>query len=405
MKKGVLWRRILSGVLSLAVIAYLAYQIYSVNHDVIQTEYALDYTYYQTVPLEGLFLRQEQVITTAEQGVVGYCQTSGSKVAAGHVVARVFDTDEQAAVQTQIDEINAILESLEGLQTDGTQLSANAEILDAHINQAINRMLTITEAGTTKGMDSVAKDLLRLLNKKQITLGTAGDLNAYLSSLKTEKEALEASVASSRPITTEVSGYFVNHVDGCEALLSYEQAAALTPDAVGQAIAAVTDRGTGIGKMISSDEWYLVSVVEQSGVQGLEPDDRVNITIPLLSDDVYQCTVEAVNIDYASGTAALILQCSQMNEQIADARLENAFLRTNTYNGLRVSASALRVVDGITGVYVVDGIAAAFKPVDILYSDADFAICKNDTANANRLKQYDEVILGGSDLYDGKIIR
>jgi hypothetical protein len=94
-----------------------------------------------------------------------------------------------------------------------------------------------------------------------------------------------------------------------------------------------------------------------------------------------------------------------MNQQLAQARIENAQLRLRTHRGLRVNQAALRVVDGVTGVYVVSGITAKFRPVDILYSDTDFAICAYDAANTNSLVQYDEVIVRGGDLYDGKIIR
>ena len=110
-------------------------------------------------------------------------------------------------------------------------------------------------------------------------------------------------------------------------------------------------------------------------------------------------------MNYADGNAVLVLRCSQMNSEIAKARNEKIQLRMHTYHGMRINQSALRVVDGITGVYVVDGISAKFKPVNIIYSDTGFAICAYDTTNSNALKQYDEVIVRGGDLYDGKIIR
>ena len=50
--------------------------------------------------------------------------------------------------------------------------------------------------------------------------------------------------------------------------------------------------------------------------------------------------------------------------------------------------------DGVTGVYVLSGINAVFKPIEILYSDSNYVICKNDVQSSSGIRMYDEVILG-----------
>jgi hypothetical protein len=399
------WRRLLSVLLSLSVVLYLGYQIYSLNHDVIQTEYALEYTHYQTLPLEGIFVRDEMVLTTSADGVVGYCQPTGSKVAAGHVVAKVFENSNQAAIQAQIDDITATINNLESLQTDGTQLSANIEILDSRIDQAINKILYITDRGTTAGMESVSDDLIQLLNKKQMVLGNSGDFTGYLASLKAEKASLESSLSTYTTIMTDTPGYFINPIDGYENILDYHTITEISYEKLTEALFTKPNTTEAVGKMVSSNEWYFAATVDSSAAQYIGPDDMVDITLPLISDETYSCRVAALNIDYAEDTTVIVLHCSQMNQQLAQARIENAQLRLRTHRGLRVNQAALRVVDGVTGVYVVSGITAKFRPVDILYSDTDFAICAYDAANTNSLVQYDEVIVRGGDLYDGKIIR
>ena len=87
------------------------------------------------------------------------------------------------------------------------------------------------------------------------------------------------------------------------------------------------------------------------------------------------------------------------------ARRETIQIRLKEYTGLRVASSAVRVVDGVRGVYVLSGIAAKFKPVNILYSNANFTICETDTTKSSSLKLYDEVIVEGKDLYDGKMVK
>ncbi len=404
-KKGVTVRRVVSVIVSLAVLTYVGFQIYSAYHSSIKTEYALNYTFYDSISADGILIRNEHILQSDATGVVSYSQPSGSKIAAGRVVAKVFSNEEEATKQSRIDEIDEQIEELSALQTEGTQLSANAQAMEAKISESINRLLDITDTGTTKGYEVVAQELIRNLNKKQIALGTAAGFQTYLAELNAEKKSLETGVHSYSEVTSEVAGYFVSTLDGYEDDSVYEDAAKLTVSDIEALTTAEPKPAGGVGKVIVSSEWYVAATVTNTVAQNLGVDSVVTLTMPLLSSDVYTCKVVGVNVDYATGKTALVLQGNQMNAALAQARMQNIQIRLHSYSGLRVNHQALRVVDGITGVYVVNGIAAAFKPVELLYSDAGFSVCRQDASGSNALKMYDEVIVEGSDLYDGKIIR
>ena len=74
-----------------------------------------------------------------------------------------------------------------------------------------------------------------------------------------------------------------------------------------------------------------------------------------------------------------------------------------TYTGLQVNSKAVRFVDGEKGVYVLSGSVVHFVPVNIIYSTDSYCICETETTGV-RLKLYDEVIIKGKNLYDGKVI-
>ena len=64
----------------------------------------------------------------------------------------------------------------------------------------------------------------------------------------------------------------------------------------------------------------------------------------------------------------------------------------------------------VKGVYVVSGNVMQFKEVVILYSDDDYIICKQtpedgELFGSSTVKLYDRVVIGGTDLYDGKSVR
>ena len=66
--------------------------------------------------------------------------------------------------------------------------------------------------------------------------------------------------------------------------------------------------------------------------------------------------------------------------------------------------SARRVVDSKLGVYVLTGMQVKFVEVKVLFTDGDYMICEKQTSDGNVLRLYDEVIVKGKNLYDGKII-
>ena len=107
---------------------------------------------------------------------------------------------------------------------------------------------------------------------------------------------------------------------------------------------------------------------------------------------------------------------------IANRSVSAEVIRRTT-EGIRVPIEAVRLREQTvtdddggetlvreTGVYCIVGMEARFKPVEVLYSDENFALVRStlDTADTTtgleeiRLRAGDEVIITARDLYDGK---
>ena len=74
------------------------------------------------------------------------------------------------------------------------------------------------------------------------------------------------------------------------------------------------------------------------------------------------------------------------------------------YSGLKIPKSALRVVDSKRGVYVLTGMQVKFVEVNIIYSADNYMLCEKQTDDEKSLRLYDDVIVKGKNLYDGKIV-
>ena len=77
--------------------------------------------------------------------------------------------------------------------------------------------------------------------------------------------------------------------------------------------------------------------------------------------------------------ALLILTSRLMPEGFDFARVQSVELVTEEYTGLRVPQSAVRVADGVTGVYILDGSTVRFCAVDILYRSDGICIVKEES--------------------------
>ena len=116
-------------------------------------------------------------------------------------------------------------------------------------------------------------------------------------------------------------------------------------------------------------------------------------------------TVYACNKDN-KGNMAVVFRCDRMSAELSTIRKESVEIQLVEHTGLKVPKDAIVVnEDQQVGVYIRSGNVVAFRKIEQQYSQpADYAICKIINEDGY-LQMYDDIIVGGRDLYDGKIIR
>ena len=76
----------------------------------------------------------------------------------------------------------------------------------------------------------------------------------------------------------------------------------------------------------------------------------------------------------------------------------------STYSGLKLPAKALRLQDDKPGVFVRSGMTIKFVGVNVIYRTDEYIICEQQVSNDDVLRLYDDVVVKGKGLYDGKIV-
>ena len=101
-----------------------------------------------------------------------------------------------------------------------------------------------------------------------------------------------------------------------------------------------------------------------------------------------------------------MFRCDMFLADFIDSRVAQARLLLDDYSGINIPNSALRISDedGSVGVYVQDGIVAKFRKVKQILSKEDYTLVADTSGEDGYLSLYDNIIVEGRDLHEGKII-
>ena len=129
----------------------------------------------------------------------------------------------------------------------------------------------------------------------------------------------------------------------------------------------------------------------------------------------------------------VILRCETVPSAFDFTRMQKVLISTVEYSGFELPVTALRVVDGYRGVYVQDGVTVRFRRVNVIHESEDGTVICTGNAQENEaireevrlanlrtgkagaydetsfgtyywIEENDVVIVGGRDLYSGKIV-
>lgn len=406
MKRKIPWFQITSVVLSIIVISYIVYNAFAYSYSPIDTQRLTEETTIEeTIDFKGFALRDEKIIDTSASGTVIPLAHDGKRVANGDDIAVVCQNDDQAAAYTKLESLKHELERYKNINDpDGTQ-ELSADKLNTKISDAYD---DIMDAVTTGAYDELPDALTAYADKcatKQILTEGSIDLSAKLTSLESEIAALTAQNINYSSVKAPKSGYYINTIDGYESALSYKDALSLTSQQIESALnaepAAVS--GNSLGKIVESYKWYIVGETESQNSSYFKNGAKITVNFP--KEGVNHVTMLVEKADTQGDKMTVVLSCSLMDETFANMRTEDMQIVTKSHMGYRVPSNVIRFdEDNNTGIYVLRGKIITFIPVEIIYTEDDFAIISSSSSNGKSVRLYDEVIIKGKDLEDGKVI-
>lgn len=425
-----------AAVLTFLLLVYVGYQVYLSNHKGIVTETAMYGTVSDTLQARGFAIRDEKVITDSYSGVLSYRVADGTRVSKGGVIADVFTGESDAAAWNTINKLEREIADLQSLAKPADFFAANPSVISTQIYTALGDIFSEVRSNHFSETDALKENLQTVLNRKQLITGEESPetYELRIEELEAQKETLSASAnAAIGSITSPAAGYFISSTDGFENVVNVADIKEITPDTVRDLLGR--ERGTGlsssVGKVCSDFNWYLVCVFTDNEIWRFEDVTQVNLDIPFASTETIPATVIAKNKDRETGDTAVVFECSYMDSDIASVRNEMVQVNVQNYSGVLVREKALRFCDvpytytdkngneveavqeNVKGVYVQNGRQLEFVQIFTEKTVNGYAICKTELSESEQaalvtdstIQLYDNVVVEGTDLYDGKPVQ
>lgn len=393
--------------IAITLLTYIGYQVYRMAYSPVKIEIVREYTVEDTVETDVFVAREEKYITNKKEGTIISVIDDGSRVAKNQEVAVVFSDTEAADTYSRLRELETEIERYKKLSSQSDNYTFNINDLDENIDIASMDLVNSVWKKDFSAIDESINNVRDQIVTRQIATGNNIDFNTKLSALETEYKELSKKNAEHSSVVSDSSGYYISGTDGLEKIVDTAKVKNLSVDDIyGVLKSRAEDVPNGaIGKVVTDFTWYFLCVVDANRTGTLEVGDSITVNLPFSAVNSVKATVYAIN-ENTGDKAAIILSCNLMNSDISSLRHETAELVTNSYTGLRVSATAIRVNDdGEKGVFVQNGNIIEFKKLNIIYTSDDYVLSSADSADDSFVRLYDNVVTEGKDLYDGKIVK
>ncbi len=391
-------------------LVFVVHQLISVLYKPISTENAYFYTANNGLDITGVIIRNEKLVTSDKGGVLHFMIPDGNRVSKDGTIANIYTNEEASITLNKINIVKEKISDIEDILSQNNVEAANFDVANTNVDNKLNELILSSAYGDFSLVDHYCGQLLNALNKRQAVLGDTNafsnelsSLNNELSSLNKELSTLESSLSDPiGQIKSTQSGYFISKTDGYENSFPIDDLTKITPDFLSK-LKKKKQPSNVIGKIVSDYEWYIAATVPINDSMNFKVDDDLIIHTSTNASPDFGAKVKNINLSADGTNAVIIFSCSDMNSELATMRTGAMTVIKEEYSGLRIPEKALRVVDSVKGVYVVSGMQIKFTPVDIVFTGKDFVLCKKDEKD-NSLRLYDQVVVRGKNLYDGKII-
>ncbi|MEG0852524.1 MAG: HlyD family efflux transporter periplasmic adaptor subunit [Angelakisella sp.] len=386
--------------LALFFIIYAGYQTFRFFYTGYKTESAYSFEVARVYSTSGVLIRDEHPIPQTYSDSLIHTLPEGGKFISTTPAAITYSNPAAAELALKSIDLKTEQQLLENIRRDAN--SSHKDNIGALSNAIFSSLRSLTgdaTVGKVSDIKHIRLSLLDSISRMQVAVGNEVLLDTRITELHKTTDMVETGTVT----TIGETGYFSRYVDG------YEQQ--LTPELLETIDIAMLDQilqkeypynRESFGKCISDYNWYYVTSVPIEEAALFQPGVNMSLTFAGSDDKTVGGWVKSISEDKTLGRALLVIQSDDISPDTVARRTATVKLGFDDYKGIRFSKKALRIQDGVKGVFVRGKSAIKFKKVEIVYTGKDFYLSKLDYNSDVYLNIFDEIIVEGTDIYDGK---
>lgn len=415
------------------LLLYLIQNAYTSYTGKLITEFALNYTQIESISVDGFAVRDEGENSKGKNSSFLYKNSNkvyvplvddSANVSKNDSIALAFSDESSAMAYRERLALKEKITTLEELKSQGGLSYVNILGLNSLIYSSVMDYAEMIDSSGAEPLQKTTDSFTQRLTTKQIATGEKLDFDSAIKEYQAEYTDLERSLGDYERVRSPYAGYFVSSVDGYENAISYSDVASKnveskTGEKLLKAESPVSE--DVYGKIVGQFTWYFIFDMAASQISTINVGTTVYVNFPGRGIENIKMTVYDIS-EAKDSVITVTLRCKLMNEELVTLRKEKAEVIINRHNGLKINQNAIvKNEEGLDGVYVLSGNYVEFSPVDIKYygdgyviADKYYVYKKNqkgvtyidydETDKYRAIKLYDNIIVKGKNLEDGKII-
>lgn len=364
---------------------------------------------------DAFIFREQTVITAPKEGFI-YCEVQDEeRVKTGETVVSIYKNEISPEVSGELGEVERKIKKISS-NVGLTDVYSNDEVrIEKDIAQTVQNIARENSLGKASGVEEQVDSINRLIEKKRTVSGAAKpeDTKAELEALEKEKAALKQKYGVDKVyVHSPKAGAFTSKIDNLEEQTGIDKIADITPQYIKElakqkpktAEESRVQSGSPIGKIVNNYSWSAAMLVGVDDISDLNVGDSVSLRFVNMEKETAAGTVSKITGE-DGGKAVIVVTSNRYVSGIYSTSVAEAELIKNSYSGFKIPSESIRIKDGAKGVYVIRSGAARFIPIKISYSDENFSIVSAAEGESRTLKLYDELIVSGRNVYEGKEVK
>lgn len=364
--------------------------------------------------IDGVLIRNEQLIMSPETGDCVMDAVEGEKVPAYYRIASVVK-NVPVSIYEELKTKELEIERAEKAQKENiSTFSSDIKKLDSEIIEEVKNLAQQSVGGSLVESYTSMTNIDKLVYRKSDIFGDSSKSAAYIKKLKNEKAAIQSKLNDNiKEIRTKSSGVISYAIDGYETILTPDIIRNITPDELDKITTKETNRdfnvidvvkGKPVAKLVKDLDSHLVAAVDEKNAEALKLDKTVKLRINETGLDIDAHII--YSSDLINGKRIVAFKFDTGLNETVGLRRVNVDVILSSYTGLKVPYSSLRDIDlknMTASITLVKGQIATIKKVKIVGMNEDAVIIDN-LGGENSIALYNTYILNPKNIQEGQTI-